>query len=168
VTAAGSYEQPELVRALAARLEKPLVILAVGNELRGDDGFGPLAAGLLAAARPLEGVEIVQGGSAPEAYAERIARISPRTVLVLDACRYGGRPGELRLLEPRELGWMLGGGTHAPSLELLATYLDGRCGSRLALLAAEPLSTAIGAPVSPELRRSAELAAEALRAALGG
>lgn len=159
-------ELPDLGKALAGFLVRPLVVLGIGNELRGDDGFGVLAAELLISGGPIESVTVLQVGTAPETYAERIVRESPRTVLAFDAADFGGRPGELRLLWPSELGWKLGAGSHAPSLELLADYIEARCGAKMAVLAAQPLTLKLGAEPSPELRDAAARAAKAVRMAL--
>ena len=157
----------ELADELADRIEKPVVVIGVGSEMRGDDAFGILAlrelAGSPGACAP--GIEILEGGTAPENLAERAARTSPRTVVLIDAADFEGEPGELRLVDPEELGWSLSGATHAPSLELLATYLKERCGARTIMLAAQPASTEFGTEISPPLRAAASRAAEALRVA---
>jgi len=163
-----SEQDCDLTAALASRIQKPVVVIGVGSELRGDDAFGVLAARELASAigDSADGVEVLEGGVAPENLAERAARGSPRTVVLVDAADFDGEPGELRLVDPEELGWSLGGGTHAPSLELLATYLKERCGARTVMLAAQPASTEFGTEISPELEAAASRAAEALRRAL--
>jgi hydrogenase 3 maturation protease len=156
---------------LTKRIERPVVVIGVGSELRGDDAFGVLAARELSEALAggvsgFEDVEVLEGGVAPENLAERAARTSPRTVVLVDAADFGGEPGELRVIDPEELGWQLGGATHAPSLELLATYLRERCGARTVILAAQPASTEFGTEISPALKAAASRAAEALRQAL--
>ena len=158
----------DLAGALASLIEKPVVVIGVGSDLRGDDAFGVLAARELASAigESADGVEVLEGGVAPENLAERAARGSPRTVVLIDAADFDGEPGELKILDPEDLGWSLAGGTHAPSLELLATYLKERCGARTFVLAAQPASTELGSGISPELKAAASRAAEALRSAL--
>ena len=156
----------ELARELASRLERPVVLIAVGSDMRGDDAFGLEVARALASGGGLPGIEVLEGGVAPENVAERAARALPRTVLLADAVRFGGVPGELRLLEPEELA---GGqaGTHAPSLELLATYLRQRCDARVLLLGCEPAGTGLGEPISSEVREAAERAAGVIRRGAG-
>jgi len=163
-----SEQAGDLTAALASLIQKPVVVIGVGSDLRGDDAFGVLAARELASAmgESAGGVEVLEGGVAPENLAERAARGSPRTVVLIDAAEFEGEPGELKVLDPEELGWDLGGGTHAPSLELLATYLKERCGARTVMLAAQPASTEFGAEISPPLRAAVSRAAEALRRAL--
>jgi hydrogenase maturation protease len=151
-------------------------VIGVGSELRGDDAFGPAAVHALAeggAIRGVEGVgdvEVFDGGVAPENLAERVARPGPKTVLVIDAAELGdegGVTGELKLVDPSELGWR-DAGTHAPSLELLASYLRRRCGAETLLLAARPGRTELGAEMSAEMRDAARRAASLVREALAG
>ena len=155
-----------LARELASHLERPVVLITVGSDLRGDDAFGLEVARALASGGGVPGNEVLEGGVAPENVAERAARSLPRTVLLVDAVRFGGAPGELRLLAPEDLA---GGqaGTHAPSLELLATYLRQRCGARVLLLGCEPAGTGLGGAVSPEVCEAAERAAGIIRCGAG-
>ncbi len=133
----------ELARALGRRMTPPAVVLGVGSALRGDAAFGIETSRLLAS-EGLSGIEVLEGGSAPENLAERAARNSPRTVVFLDAAEFDGEPGELRLVDPAELGWNSSASTHAPSLELLATYLHERCGAKSVMLAACARETSLG------------------------
>ena len=154
-----------LLAQLTARVRLPAVVLGVGNDLRGDDAFGLEAVRLLSSRGPIPGVTVLEVGVSPEGFAERVARESPRIIVVLDAARMGGAPGELRLIEPGDLGWDFAGGTHAPSLELLSRYLAERCGAEVLLLAAEPERTGLGEEMTPRLCEAASLAAEILREA---
>ncbi len=166
--AAPAPDEASLPCDLAGRIEKPVVVIGVGSEMRGDDAFGVLAARELAGmlGDAAADVEVLEGGVAPENLAERAARNSPRTVVLIDAADFDGQPGELKLLDPEDLGWSLGGGTHAPSLELLASYLKERCGARTIMLAAQPASTEFGTDISPALEAAASRAAEAIATAL--
>jgi hydrogenase 3 maturation protease len=161
----GEGREEDIVRALAEKVSRPVVVIGAGSDLRGDDAFGLEAARAIEAGGGIEGVEVLEGGVSPENLAERAARSSPRTVLVLDAARFGGEPGELRLIDPGELSAGLPS-THAASLELLAEYLARRCGAGTLLLVAEPASTAAGAALSRELSRAARRAAEVVKKAL--
>lgn len=151
-----------LMHRLASRLARPVTVVAVGSSLRGDDAFGVEVARELRAAGPFVGVEILEGGVVPENLAERIARKSPTTVLVLDTARFEGRVGELRLLDPSELGWSFAG-THAPSLDLLSTYLARRCGARTVILAPRAGKNSFRGPMSRDMREAVRRAASLLR-----
>ena len=162
-----SLTDDDIARDLSARLEPPLLVIAVGTELRGDDAFGPATAALLKASRLPEGVLVLDGGVAPENLAERAARERPGTVLIVDAADFGGSVAELRLIGPDDLGWGLPG-THAPSLGLLASYLASRCGARTILLAAQPGDVDFGKPMSAEMREATRRASQAIRRAAEG
>jgi hydrogenase 3 maturation protease len=151
---------------LASFFERPVAIVCVGNEMRGDDAFG-IEVGRALAATDLGGdVAVIEGGSVPENALERAASTSPATVLFVDAADFGGDPGQVRVVPLEELGWR-GASTHAASLELCGQYLATRCGARSALLAAQPRDTSLNGGLSPSVREAAAAAAEAIVSALG-
>lgn len=138
----------ELERVLRARIGKRLVLLGVGNPLRGDDGVGSLLARRM---RERGKPFVLDGGSAPENCGEPIAALAPRTVLVVDAARFGGNAGAVRIFRSGEVA---GGAlsTHDQSLRVLAHYLRGRCGCEMLILGVEPASVGIGAGLSAPVR----------------
>ncbi len=78
-----------------------VVVLGIGNPLAGDDGVGIALADALAVDGLLEGARVRMAGSDPLALLEEL--LAGRRVLLLDACRFGGRPGEstwIRLDDP--------------------------------------------------------------------
>lgn len=156
---------PGLARELAGKLAGPAVVLGVGNEMRGDDAFGILAARELRSKEIPDWLEVIEAGTVPENASGMVARKNPAVVLALDAADFGGEPGELRLLEPEELAWGLPG-THTPSLSLLAEYLKKRCGSRFLVLAAQPARTEFNSAPSREIRDAAVRAAEVIMRAV--
>jgi hydrogenase maturation protease len=79
-----------------------LTVLGIGNPLAGDDGVGVALADALPAGGLPAGVAVRAAGSDPLALLEEL--LAGRRVLLLDACRHGGRPGEatwMRLDDPR-------------------------------------------------------------------
>jgi hydrogenase maturation protease len=84
------------------RLTAELTVVGIGNVLAGDDGAGVLLADALETAGLPPGARVRQAGSDPLAVLEELE--AGRQVLLLDACRFGGRPGALtwmRLDDPR-------------------------------------------------------------------
>ena len=151
-----------ILRQLSGLLAPPVVVIGVGNTLCGDDAFGPETVALLTGSDLPVGAVVLDGGVAPENMAERMAREDPATVLVVDAARHGGAVGELKVILPDELGWDTVE-THAPSLELLSSYLFQRCGAKVFLLAAQPGDTRVGRPASREMLEAAHRAASIVR-----
>jgi len=158
-----SQLEDSLRSALAGRR---VAVLAVGNPLRADDGFGPAAAARLAGLPLPPAATVIDAGGAPENFTGLVRRHRPEVVLVLDAADFGGRPGELRTLDPGELS---GGSpsTHAAGLGLLFEYLRGECGAEGLVLAVQAGSAEFGRPMSPEVAEAVERAALLLAAVLG-
>lgn len=128
-------------------LRGEVCILGVGNRMRGDDGAGPALVDRIAGR---VGAEVVDAGMAPENYLEVVVKKKPDTVLVVDAVEFGGRPGEIRVLEAGDIA---GGGlsTHAASLGLACEYLTRRTSAAIFLAAIQPGSSRLGEPVSREV-----------------
>jgi hydrogenase 3 maturation protease len=134
-----------------------IVIACIGNELRGDDGFGPLMARLIEATGS---AEVVDCGETPENYLGVIARSRPEKVIVLDAADFGGKTGEVRIVKKSEIDGA-GVSTHAPILTMFADYIENQTGAQTYFLAIQPKTTAFGRPLSDEVRTAAgELAAQ--------
>jgi hydrogenase 3 maturation protease len=159
----------DIESALRAELTgRRVVVLGVGNAMRGDDGFGPAVAARLAGAVV---APVLDGGSAPENLAGVLRRAAPEVLLVLDAADFGGAPGELRLLAANELA-AGGPSTHAASLAMLFDYLRAGCGTESRVLAVQAGSLTLGdglsAPVSAAAERAAAMLRETLAAAPKG
>ena len=85
------------------RADVGVTVLGVGNTLAGDDGVGPALAEALAAADLPPGTRIRAAGSDPLTLLEEIE--AGRTVLLVDACRSGGRPGTVRWMRLDDPRW---------------------------------------------------------------
>jgi len=141
-----------------------VAVLAAGNRMRGDDAFGPEVAARLSGEFP---ERVFDGGQAPENELPRVARLDPRLVVFVDAVDFGGEGGDLAVLDPE--GLRSGGfDTHTASLSLSAEFLREASGARVALLAVQPVSLELEAPLSAAVEAAVEAAADALRELLGG
>ena len=140
----------EIAPSLARLRRGRLVVVGVGNELRGDDGAGTLLARRLmeSGAR-----NVVEAGPVPENYCEPVARLRPEIVLIIDAARFGGEPGEARLIAASRIP-QASLSTHRASLELFSEYLRARCGCTVVLLGIEASETGEGSGLSPPVRRT--------------
>lgn len=76
-----------------------ILIVGVGNVLRGDDGFGVELAWRLAKQELPPSVKVMETGIGGMSIVQELMR-GYDAVLLLDAHQCGGRPGELRLLQP--------------------------------------------------------------------
>ncbi len=134
------------------------VLLGIGNPFKGDDGFGPRVAELMADAPDWRAWDC---GPMPENFAGRIAKLRPELVVLVDAAGMGLAPGELRRLASGTMsGFALS--THSMPLSLLMARL-AEAAAEVVLIGAEPVEVALGEGLSPPVAAAAERLARLLR-----
>ena len=139
-----------------------VVVLGIGNTLRGDDCFGPEVADRLSSLIPGRAFD---AGTVPEDFLGPIVKLRPALVIIVDAASFDGSLGELRLLRIDQLcGNCLG--THAPSLSLIEQFLSSECGAKTVVLAAQPGTMAFGEPQCPQIEAAIEGACSILKSVL--
>jgi len=141
-----------------------VVIACVGNEMRADDGVGPLIAGLIVESANLK---VINCGETPENYLGSIVRENPEKVVVIDAVFLGADAGEVRAIRKEELA---GGGlsTHAPTLSLFTDFIESQVQTRTYFIGIQPRSTVFGEKMSPEVESAARELAKRINAVAGG
>jgi hydrogenase 3 maturation protease len=147
-----------LAAALGARLRNDLVIVGIGNPLRGDDAAGSLVARSL---RPAPGVTVIDAEEVPENHVGPMVAAQPRAVLLIDAVDLLAAPGSVALLEAGDLrlheAW-----THRVPLGLLMGVLARETGADVLLLAIQPRQVGLGCALSAEVETSVALVVETL------
>jgi len=123
------------------------VVLGIGNRLRGDDAVGSMVIDEL---RGTVEAELFDGESVPESYIEPIARVKPRRILIVDACAFGGEPGEFRLFDRTALARLAQGSisTHTLPLSLFIELVREQTGAEVWLLGVQPLQLEFGTGLS--------------------
>lgn len=137
-----------------------LVVLGIGNPLRGDDALG------LEILRRLEGkvpshVALIECQTTPENFTGKIKRLKPTHVLMIDAASFGAKPGKVKLIPPEKIAGMALS-THAMPLFMLAEILQKSIGAKVALLGVQPKTVDFGEGLTPELEKAVEKTAEVL------
>ncbi|MDZ7373426.1 MAG: hydrogenase maturation protease [candidate division KSB1 bacterium] len=130
---------------------KSVVVVGVGNELRGDDGAG------VAVVRELQrkGLRAVAAGETPELYTDVIKGLACPKVLFVDAVDLGKNPGDVALLRADELAdnrW----DAHRPSLSLVMRYLEQEGAGECLLLGIQPAQITFGQSMSAAVRTAVE------------
>lgn len=143
---------------LAARLSGNVVVVGVGNPLRGDDAVGCLVARRL---RGAEGARVIEAEEVPESFVGDIAAAMPDVVALVDAVDLGAEPGAVAMLE-REQVATYAPTTHRMPLSLVMEVVQRRTGADVFLIAVQPLTLAFGAKVSPEVSATVEVLAAVL------
>lgn len=81
-----------------------VLIVGVGNRMRADDAFGPLAIDRLKESMDLpQDWLLLDAEEVPENALGLVDKEKPDRVLLIDACDWGGQPGEVRFFSADEL-----------------------------------------------------------------
>jgi len=121
---------------LEAHLRGRVLIVGVGNVLRGDDGAGPAVVASLAG-RVDEEVALLDASEVPENYLGTMTAAQPDSILVVDAVDLGAEPGRAGLLREDQLTTQ-GGSTHHFPLRLLLQFLREETSAEVRLLGLQP------------------------------
>jgi len=143
-------------------LKGKVVLVGVGNPLRGDDGFGPH---LVERLRGHVRAVCLDVGTAPENYAGKIAKENPDTILLLDAVHLNRTPGEYALLEKADI-LSSGFTTHDISPRLFIEYLETQTRAKIYLLGVQPKNLSLDGEMSDPVSRAVDELASQIRQAL--
>ncbi len=103
------------------------VVMGVGNRLRGDDGVGPYVIDRL---QGRTAALLFDCGTAPENYVGVVVAARPDRLLLIDACDFGGQPGEFRFFGRKEIQRFATGlvSTHTLPISLTVVLIEQQLG----------------------------------------
>ncbi len=124
------------------------LLLGVGSDIRGDDGFGAFIA------REFDDPEwkVVDCGQVPENQIIQVEESQYELVVIVDAACMGLRPGEIRLV-PREGLGVFTMSTHAMPLSVVMDFLQEKV-DRVVLIGVQPKDMDLREGLTPELEES--------------
>jgi hydrogenase 3 maturation protease len=150
---------PEPLDSLLRKIKgKRLLIMGIGNRLRGDDAFGPLLIDRL------EGhvtAQLLDAGDVPENYLGVVESARPEIILVVDAVNSGGKAGEVSLFVLDQLA-NTSVSTHNASLSLFFKVLQIDPPPEILLLAIQPANITLGEPLSKPVSATLSLLTKVL------
>jgi hydrogenase 3 maturation protease len=129
------------------------VIVGMGNILKGDDGAGPLICEQLKAAKISAG--LIDAGTVPENYIQRIIKKSPRTLLIIDAIDFGAEAGTIKIFEPDRLNSHVIS-THTLSPRLFVDIIRRSIQVDVYFIGIQPVHTQLGQSTSAPVNRAIE------------
>jgi hydrogenase 3 maturation protease len=155
-----------MLSPVATNLAYRVAIVGIGSELRGDDRIGTLIVKKLIAYRHQKSnLLIAEGGTLPESFTGPLRKFSPNYVLLIDAADMNAQPGEIRLIEPEELGGY-NASTHSFPLSTIIEYLKQEFSCEVDLLGIQPKSIDFGSSLSDEGRKAANQVVREINAIL--
>ena len=125
-------------------LKGKVVVVGIGNTLKGDDGFG---SELVQRLQGRMDAVCIDAGSAPENYLGSVVKENPDTLLLVDAVEMGLAPGEFRIMKPEEILDTCVS-THDVSLRMLVDFIMNVRECDVYLLGVQPESVRFGDAIS--------------------
>ena len=134
--------------------DKRVVMVGVGNPIRGDDAVGPRIIELLES-KPLPNVLLLDTESVPEAFTGKVEQFKPTHVLMIDAANFRGAPGETKLITGEQIGGQAIS-THSLPLNIFISYIERSLGIKVILLGIQPMSIGLGEPITEPVEAAAQ------------
>jgi len=98
--------------------------------------------------------KVFDAGPSPENYLGKIIKENPQTILIADAVDFGGKPGEVRLLEGGSIETVNFFSTHNSSISLAINYLQSRLAADIIVLAIQPQTLVFGDTLSGTIEKT--------------
>ncbi|MEN6328992.1 MAG: hydrogenase maturation peptidase HycI [Methanobacteriaceae archaeon] len=129
-----------------------LVIVGIGNDLRGDDALGTFIVRGLNIQDPK--IVSMDGGVVPENFTGAIKKETPSHILLVDAVDMKEDPGSVRMVHKEEIS-NYSISTHSLPISFLIKYLENGTGAKIALIGIQPQSMELGDEMTLEVKKSA-------------
>jgi hydrogenase 3 maturation protease len=134
------------------------VIVGIGNTLKGDDGAGPLVCEQL---RGKVCAEVIDTGTVPENYIQKIIKKAPQNLLIIDAIDFGAPAGTINIFKPEQLN-SLAFSTHTLSPRLFVDMVCQDIQVDVYFVGIQPAQLQLGQPQSSEISQAIQWLAGAL------
>jgi hydrogenase 3 maturation protease len=123
------------------------VIVGIGNTLKGDDGAGPRVSQILMGKI---NAEVIDAGSAPENYIDKIVRLSPKTLIIIDAIDFGKIPGTIRVFGTQDLKQFIFS-THCLSPHMFVRAITSQIDVKIFFIGIQPAHLQFGRCLSRQV-----------------
>jgi hydrogenase 3 maturation protease len=134
-----------------SNFKKPILIVGIGNPLKGDDGAGPFFADkVISGKKETAAINCLE---VPENYLTRITSSGAATILFVDAVEMGEMAGFTKIFDTEKI-MQTGISTHGISLALIAETVKQESGTDVYLLGIQPKSGRLGEGLSKEVEKS--------------
>ena len=131
-------------------LKGKVVIVGIGNILRGDDGIGPQLVERLKGKTKAVCFDV---GTSPENYIGKIIKENPDTILLIDAIHLDRNPGEYALLSKDDI-IQSGLTTHDLSPSMFIEFIEQQSSANIFLLGIQPQNINIGDEITEPVKRT--------------
>ena len=142
----------KLSELLVISLNKPVLIITLGNQFRSDDGVGPYIA--VQINQSSKHVTVLNAEDRPENIIDKALEIKPSKTIIIDAADFEGVPGEIRLIDSKNIP-DTSLSTHTLSPKILAALIKSEANSEVFFLGIQPESIQFGERLSEPVKKAA-------------
>lgn len=133
-----------------------IIFLCIGNDMRGDDGVGPLIArNLIKLFKPQPEILVINAETVPENYTGLIRKEKPSHIIFVDAVEMKMNPGLIKLVKSYEIA-DYNISTHAMPLSFMIKYLESFTDAKILLIGIQPKNMEMSNTISEEVKTGVE------------
>jgi hydrogenase 3 maturation protease len=133
---------------------KKIIILCIGNDMRGDDAIGPNVAGNLKEVfKNQDDIMVINATTVPENYTGLIRSETPSHIIFIDAVEMNKAPGHIKLVKSDEIA-NYSISTHAMPLSFMIRYLESFTDAKKLLIGVQPKNIEMYHTISKEVKDS--------------
>lgn len=127
--------------------------MTIGSPLRADDGVGPFVGENLRFSG--ESRKVINAYTTPENIAQTAINWKPDKIVLIDAARFGGKPGDFSVIPLEKINQQAALSTHNFPLSVTFSIIIQDTGAELVALGIEPGSMDYAEGLTPEVKDSA-------------
>ena len=143
----------ELKDLLTFSRKSPLLVIAIGNSYRSDDGVGPYIAQKINKCK--KNLTVLNAEDQPENIIDEATQLTPGKIVIIDAADFGGIPGEIRLIEKKDIP-DTSLSTHSFSPKIIAAIIEEGTGVDVHFLGIQPESIQLREGLSEPVKKAAK------------
>ena len=145
-----------------------LVILGIGNDIRGDDGLGPYIIEELSRKKEeiqensdidsifdLKDLFLINGGSVPENFTSKIKSYDPSHIILIDASLMNKEPGDIEIVNKENIS-NVSISTHSMSLAYLIKFLELEKPFEILFIGIEPEIMDLSFELSDKIQKASD------------
>ncbi len=135
-----------------------LLIMGIGNTLRGDDATGPktidmLYEKLVSMDVDSDDVYLLNAATAPENHTIEIRQINPSHLIIIDAVEFSSDAGSFIIVDRNQID-TFNFSTHTMPISFLINYLEDSVGCKIMTLGIQPKDMTLVDTISGEVQAS--------------
>ncbi|MEW6557379.1 MAG: hydrogenase maturation peptidase HycI [Elusimicrobiota bacterium] len=134
-------------------IDSNILVIGIGNTLKGDDGVGTAVIKNLKLKMKNEMIKLLDVGAVPENYTKEIRELKPATIILIDAVEMDEKPGIIKIIDEKEItaGYFT---THNIPLNLFIDYVKEQTKAKIIFIGIQPKSTKFGEPLSAPVKNA--------------